>query len=350
MVAGLVAYLVPLRLFRLICAACCFCGWKAAKVLASPIRFDRRRKGAGTLLIDAYVPCLRANGTDVEVVLSDSYHPQVCNAVIRPASVDMVDASGRQFAVHIEPCEPVREVVAPVDAYLAVAFCIRSASSGPGAQPRATVNKPGEFPGLLVVGKHGGELFVCYVHLIYSVTHPPSSSHAVAIIEAGQWLAGDLLQQPCRSYTRPAASMMVLVSPRCHTGRNALLLAPTNRLCPAGLQYWVLMLANRVLPLLGDGPGAWPGRWLRDIWRCDEPANRAPRQLFEFRARFSDGFDYLRLTRVFAGKLHADNPVRSVAVVVGGCIVQLAVVKHFVDVFKLCQLFIWHAKDQLCAH
>lgn len=50
--------------------------------------------------------------------------------------------------------------------------------------------------------------------------------------------------------------MMVLVSPRCHTGRNALLLAPTNRLCPAGLQYWELMLANRVLPLLGDGARA----------------------------------------------------------------------------------------------
>lgn len=73
------------------------------------------------------------------------------------------------------------------------------------------------------------------------------------IIEAGQWLADDLLQQPCRSYTRYAASMMVLVSPRCHTGRNALLLAPTNRLCPAGLQYWELMLANRVLPLLFYG-------------------------------------------------------------------------------------------------
>lgn len=31
---------------------------------------------------------------------------------------------------------------------------------------------------------------------------------------------------------------------------NALLLATTNRLGPAGLQYWWLMLANRVWPLL----------------------------------------------------------------------------------------------------
>jgi hypothetical protein len=51
----------------------------------------------------------------------------------------------------------------------------------------------------------------------------------------------------------PAASMMVLVSPRCHTGRIALLPAPTNRLCLARLQNSGLMLAYRVLPLLFYG-------------------------------------------------------------------------------------------------
>lgn len=46
-----------------------------------------------------------------------------------------------------------------------------------------------------------------------------ASACAFTIIEAGQWLADDLLQQPCRSYTRPAASMMVPVFPGCHAVR-----------------------------------------------------------------------------------------------------------------------------------
>lgn len=45
-----------------------------------------------------------------------------------------------------------------------------------------------------------------------------------------------------------------LLSRGGHTGRNALLLAPTNRLCLARLQNSGLMLANRVLPLLGMAP------------------------------------------------------------------------------------------------
>jgi hypothetical protein len=61
-----------------------------------------------------------AAGHGIPPVLRRRGVSQVCNAIVRPLSVPMINFGGRMLAMDIEPRKPMREMRHPIDSNLAV--------------------------------------------------------------------------------------------------------------------------------------------------------------------------------------------------------------------------------------